>query len=181
VGFDSDTPTVFDLQGEFIEEAAIPTAMVNLLAAAPGSRLHRRLEAEGRLLGDGAGDGDTAMNAGSLNFIPKMGREPLLQGYKALLNRLFAPAPYYRRVLAFLGHHRPNPLLPFRSPTRRDVMAMGRIILALGVQETGRLAFWSFLGRLVLHHPQQLPLGITLAASGRHFRILKDQFFAANA
>ncbi len=179
VGFDSDTPEVFARQADFIEEAAIPTAMVNLLAAAPGSRLFERLKSEGRLLGDGVGDGDTAMNAGSINFLPKMGREPLLNGYKALLNRLFTPESYYQRVLTFLNYHRPNPLLPFRSPTRRDLMAMGKIILALGVNEPGRRAFWSFLGRLLLNHPQQLPLGITLAASGRHFRILKDQFCAA--
>jgi radical SAM superfamily enzyme YgiQ (UPF0313 family) len=179
VGFDSDTPNVFAHQADFIEEAAIPTAMVNLLAAAPGSRLFTRLESEGRLVADGVGDGDTAMNAGSLNFIPKMGREALLDGYKALLGRLFAHEPYYQRVLTFLKHHRPNPHIPVRLPTNRDVIAMGKIIFALGVKEPGRRAFWSFLGRLVLHHLQQFPIGITLAASGYHFRILTDQFCAA--
>jgi len=179
IGFDSDTPNVFGLQAEFIEEAAIPTAMVNLLAAAPGSRLFKRLKEEGRLLGDGIGDGNTAINAGSVNFIPKMGRETLLTGYKDLLNRLFEPEPYYRRVLAFLKRHRPNPRIVVRPPTRRDVMAMVKITLALGLKEPGRRAFWSFLGRLLLQHPQQLPVGITMAASGRHFRILKDRFSAS--
>jgi radical SAM superfamily enzyme YgiQ (UPF0313 family) len=114
VGFDSDSPEVFDRQADFIEEAAIPTAMINLLTAPPGTRLYRRLESEGRLLGDS--DGDTAMNAGCLNFIPKMDRQRLLDGYKALLGRLFEPEPFYRRVLTFLGHYRPNPLLPARPP-----------------------------------------------------------------
>lgn len=178
VGFDSDTPEVFARQADFIEAAAIPIAMVNLLGAAPGSRLFKRLQDEGRLLEDVVGDGNTAISAGSINFLPKMGREALLSGYQDLLNRLFAPAPYYRRVLTFLQHHRPNPHIAVRPPSRRDVMAMFKIILALGVREPGRRAFWSFLGRLLLQHPQQLPIGITMAASGRHFRILKDQFCA---
>ena len=108
-----------------------------------------------------------------------MGRETLLTGYKDLLDRLFEPEPYYRRVLAFLKRHRPNPRIVVRPPTRRDVMAMVKITLALGLKEPGRRAFWSFLGRLLLQHPQQLPVGITMAASGRHFRILKDRFSAS--
>ena len=124
------------------------------------------------------GDGNTAINAGSINFIPKMGRETLLSGYKDLLNRLFSPAPYYQRVLTFLQYHQRNPRIPLPPPTSRDLKAMVKIILALGVKEPGRLAFWSYLGRLLFQHTHQLPLGITLAASGRHFRILKDQFCA---
>jgi radical SAM superfamily enzyme YgiQ (UPF0313 family) len=177
VGFDSDYPSVFTHQAEFIEEAAIPTAMINLLAAPPGTRLFSRLESEGRLLG--TCDGDTTMNAGALNFIPKMGRERLLTGYKALLNRLFEPKPYYERVLTFLGHYGTNPYLPNRPPTSRDISAVLKIIYALGVKEPGRRAFWSFLGRLLLHHRQRFPIGMSMAASGHHFRIIMNRFCAA--
>ncbi len=177
VGFDSDSPDVFDHQADFIEEAAIPTAMINLLTAPPGTRLYRRLESEGRLLGDS--DGDTTMNAGCLNFIPKMERERLLDGYKTLLNRLFAPKPFYHRVLTFLGHYRPNPLLPARPPTHREVLAVLKIIFALGFKEPGRRAFWSFLGRLLWRHPQCFPLGITIAVQGFHYRMITNRFCAA--
>ncbi len=177
VGFDSDSPNVFDHQADFIEEAAIPTAMINLLSAAPDTRLYLRLEAEGRLLGDS--DGDTAMNAGCLNFIPKMGRQRLLAGYKNLLERLFAPEPYYQRVLAFMGHYRPNPLLPGRFPTHRERLAVLKILFALGFKEPGRRAFWSLLGSLLWHHPQSLPLGIIMAAQGLHYRVITDRFCAA--
>jgi hypothetical protein len=177
VGFDSDSPNVFDHQADFIEAAAIPTSMINLLTAAPDTRLYRRLEAEGRLLGDS--DGDTAMNAGSLNFIPKMGRHRLLDGYKNLLDRLFSPEPYYQRVLTFLEHFRPNPLLPARFPTHRERLAFLKILFKLGFMEPGRRAFWSFLGRLLWRHPQSLPLGITIAAQGFHYRIITHRFSAA--
>src|SRR5512142_2709209 len=47
VGFDSDPEDVFDQQVEFIQESAIPIAMVGLLQALPGTQLHRRLVKEG--------------------------------------------------------------------------------------------------------------------------------------
>jgi radical SAM superfamily enzyme YgiQ (UPF0313 family) len=177
IGFDSDSPEVFDHQADFIEKAAIPTAMINLLTAPPGTRLYRRLESEGRLLGDS--NGDTTMNAGCLNFIPKMDRQRLLDGYKTLLNRLFSPKPFYQRALTFFKHYRPNPLLPFRPPTHRERLAFLKIIFALGIKEPGRRAFWSFLGRLLWRHPHCLPLGVNLAAAGFHFRKITHQFCAA--
>jgi hypothetical protein len=152
--------------------------MINLLTAPPGTRLYRRLESEGRLLGDS--DGDTAMNAGCLNFIPKMDRERLLAGYKGLLGRLFEPEPFYRRVLDFLGHYRPNTLLPARPPTHREVMGVLKIIMALGFKEPGRRAFWSFLGSLLLHHRQRFPIGISIAAVGLHYRMMTHRFCEAN-
>lgn len=174
VGFDADSPDIFSRQEDFITEAAIPTAMINLLAAPPGTRLHRRLESEGRLLGES--DGDTTMNAGGLNFIPKMGRERLLGGYQALLGRLFEPGPFYQRVLNFLGHYRNNPHLPARPPTLREIHAVGQIIFELGFKEPGRRAFWTFLGRLLTQHRQAFPLGMNLAAVGYHFRVMMHQF-----
>jgi radical SAM superfamily enzyme YgiQ (UPF0313 family) len=177
VGFDSDSPNVFDNQADFIEKAAIPTAMVNLLTAPPGTRLYRRLESEGRLLWDS--DGDTTMNAGALNFMPKMGRERLLEGYKALLGRLFEPEPFYQRVLSFLEHYRPNTLLPARLPTHRERLAVLKIIFELGIKEPGRRAFWSFLGRLLWRYPLCFPIGISIAAVGFHYRMITHRFCAA--
>src|SRR3982750_2008437 len=51
IGFDSDTDDIFDRQIEFINDAAIPYAMVGLLGALPGTPLYIRLEEEGRLKG----------------------------------------------------------------------------------------------------------------------------------
>ncbi len=174
VGFDSDSPNIFDRQADFIEKAAIPTAMINLLTAPPDTRLYRRLESEGRLLWDS--DGDTTMNAGALNFMPTMGRERLLEGYKALLGRLFDPEPFYRRILAFLEHYRPNSVLPARFPRHRELVAVLKIVIGLGLKEPGRRAFWSFLGRLLWRNPMHFPIGITIAAAGLHYRMITHRF-----
>ena len=51
VGFDSDTPSIFQHQIDFIQKSGIVTAMVGLLNAPPGTRLYNRLKQEGRLAG----------------------------------------------------------------------------------------------------------------------------------
>jgi len=50
VGFDSDTPSIFQRQIEFIQRSGIVTAMVGLLNAPPGTRLYERMREEGRLI-----------------------------------------------------------------------------------------------------------------------------------
>jgi hypothetical protein len=59
------------------------------------------------------------------------------------------------------------------------VLAVLKIIFALGFKEPGRGAFWSFLGRLLWRHPQCFPLGISIATAGFHYRMITHQFCAA--
>ena len=56
VGFDNDPEDIFDKQVEFIQESAIPLAMVGLLLALPGTQLYRRLLKEGRIVDEGHGN-----------------------------------------------------------------------------------------------------------------------------
>src|SRR5438552_14044208 len=69
VGFDNDPDDIFERQINFIRDSAIPLAMVGLLTALPDTQLWRRLEREGRLVGETCGGNNTNC---SLNFVPKM-------------------------------------------------------------------------------------------------------------
>ena len=108
VGFDSDPEDVFDRQVEFIEESAIPIAMVGLLQALPGTQLYRRLEHEGRLVGDANGNNIDC----NLSFIPTMSAQRLLDGYRSILKRIYAPDAYYERVRRFSGALSAHPYAP---------------------------------------------------------------------
>ncbi len=66
VGFDSDTPSIFQRQIEFIQKSGIVTAMVGMLNAPPGTRLYERMRKEGRLIGLFSGDNVD----GTTNIIP---------------------------------------------------------------------------------------------------------------
>ena len=69
VGFDSDTPSIFQRQVDFIQQSGIVTAMVGILQAPPGTRLFERLKKEHRVLDAGSGDNVD----GTTNIIPGMG------------------------------------------------------------------------------------------------------------
>jgi radical SAM superfamily enzyme YgiQ (UPF0313 family) len=87
VGFDSDPDDVFDRQVEFIEESAIPIAMVGLLQALPGTQLYRRLESEGRLVSDANGNNIDC----NLSFIPTMSAQCLLGWLSIDIEAHFTP------------------------------------------------------------------------------------------
>src|SRR5256714_5445082 len=80
VGFDNDPDDIFERQINFIRESAIPLAMVGLLTVLPDTQLWRRLNREGRLLTESSGNNTDA----SLNFVPKMDSERLIEGYKTI-------------------------------------------------------------------------------------------------
>ena len=98
VGFDSDTPSIFQRQIDFIQQSGIVTAMVGMLQAPPGTRLFDRLQRENRVVSAFSGDNVD----GTTNIIPKMGIDRLLDGYQSIMKQIYSPKNYYRRVRTFL-------------------------------------------------------------------------------
>jgi radical SAM superfamily enzyme YgiQ (UPF0313 family) len=164
VGFDSDTPTIFQRQIEFIQQSGIVTAMVGLLQAIPGTKLYQRLNRQGRLIGHTTGNNVD----GTTNFIPRMNRETLRAGYKNLMGYLYAPGPFYRRVRTFLREYQP-PKLP-GTWHREYLMAFVRANLRLGVFGRERFHYWGLLLWTFFRRPSLVPLAVTLSIYGHHFR-----------
>lgn len=164
VGFDSDTPTIFRRQMEFIQRSGIVTAMIGLLNAPRGTRLHERMRREGRLLGQMTGDNVD----GTMNFIPRMERELLRKGYRHLMHTLYAPGPYYRRIRAFLREYRPPRVAA--SVEWAGIEALGKSILLLGVLGRERFHYWGLLLWTFFRRPALFRFAVTLAIYGYHLR-----------
>lgn len=164
VGFDSDTPSVFERQIEFIQQSGIVAAMVGLLQAIPGTKLHQRLSRQGRLLGQTTGDNVD----GTTNFIPRMNRDTLHRGYARLMEYLYSPGPYYRRIRTFLREYRPAALA--RGLNWRSLMAFGLANLRLGILGPERFHYWALLLWTLRRRPAAFPLAVTLSIYGHHFR-----------
>jgi radical SAM superfamily enzyme YgiQ (UPF0313 family) len=164
VGFDSDTPTIFQRQIEFIQQSGIVTAMVGLLQALPGTKLYQRLHRQGRLIGHTTGNnGD-----GTTNFIPRMNGETLRVGYQNIMGYLYAPGPYYQRIRTFLREYRPR-----RIPGRwnwRYLMTFFHASVRLGVFGRERFHYWGLLLWTFFRRPSLVPLAVTLSIYGHHFR-----------
>jgi radical SAM superfamily enzyme YgiQ (UPF0313 family) len=164
VGFDSDTPTIFARQIEFIQKSGIVTAMVGLLQAIPGTKLHQRLNLEGRLTGQTTGNNLD----GTTNFIPRMNRETLREGYRSLMGRLYAPGPYYRRIRTFLREYQ-RPKIS-SSLNWRSFLAFLQANLRLGIFGRERFHYWGLLLWTFFRRPTLFPMAVTFSIYGHHFR-----------
>ncbi|HVN15577.1 MAG TPA: DUF4070 domain-containing protein [Anaerolineales bacterium] len=164
VGFDNDSPSIFQQQIDFIQKSGIVTAMVGLLQAPIGTRLYDRMEKEGRLVNDFSGD-----NAdGTTNIIPKMGMQPLHEGYRKILNQIYEPKFYYERVRTFLREYQPPKIKAPLEP--QYVMAFWRSIYRLGIRGAERVQYWRLFFWTLFRRPKLFPLAITFAIYGFHFR-----------
>ncbi len=164
VGFDADVPAVFSRQTEFIQRSGIVTAMVGLLQAIPGTRLHQRLGQEGRLLGATTGDNVD----GTTNFATRMNAEALRAGYKKLMCHIYSPKPYYERIRTFLKEY-PRPRIT-ASLNWRYFLAFLYANLRLGIIGRERIEYWRLLLWTVFRRPSHLPMAVTLSIYGYHFR-----------
>ncbi len=165
VGFDSDSPSIFERQIRFIQSSGIVTAMVGLLSAPTGTKLFNRLKAENRLLAPMSGDNMD----GSMNFVPKMSYQQLLRGYRGILESIYSPASYYRRIRTFLREYRPAVGKGARLRWN-EILAFFRSLWKIGILERGRRHYWALLFSTLFRRPRQLPTAVTLAIYGFHFR-----------
>jgi radical SAM superfamily enzyme YgiQ (UPF0313 family) len=164
VGFDNDTPSIFQRQIEFIQESGIVTAMVGLLNAPPGTGLYVRMREEGRLIGLISGDNVD----GTTNILPKMGLDALREGYRNMMHYLYSPEHYYERVMTFLREYkRPK----IRNPLDfQRLLALLRSSIRLGIVGKERFQYWKVLFWTLFRRPQLFTLTITFAIYGHHFR-----------
>ena len=169
IGFDNDTPSIFQKQVEFIQKSGIVTAMVGLLQAPMGTRLYKRMEQEQRLVGWSTGDNVD----GTTNIIPKtMNLNVLQDGYRAVMKTLYAPKNYYARALTFLKEYKvPKFAIPLST---EYIRAFFRSVVRLGILGKERVHYWKLILWTLFRRPQLFALAITLAIYGYHFRQVMD-------
>ncbi|MFQ6003445.1 MAG: radical SAM protein, partial [Candidatus Zixiibacteriota bacterium] len=121
VGFDHDTPEIFDQQFEFIQETYMPAVRINILKAPHGIRLWHRLLKEGRLLNVETGLYDEEGffgkdTRGATNIIPKrMTRAELFSGYLNLVERVYDWDNFAERIKKFISNVKRKPNVPQKS------------------------------------------------------------------
>ena len=165
LGFDSDPASIFQRMVDFIQQSGIVTAMVGLLNAPVGTRLYKRLRDEGRLLTTMSGDNTDF----SMNFIPKMNVDTLIDGYRQVLQTIYSPKEYYRRVMTFLRTYRPAPGGSTRL-SRVHLQAFAKSIVLLGILGKERVHYWKLFFWSLCTRPRTFPMAITLSIYGFHYR-----------
>ena len=169
VGFDNDPPSIFEKLTNFIQESGIVTAMVGLLNAPRGTKLHKRLENEGRILNDFTGSNTDF----SMNFIPKMDPKILLDGYKKILDKIYSPKYYYERVTLFIKDFEPKKKKVFQF-NPNYILALFKSMLKLGVIGEERIYYWKLFFWSLFQKPQVFSLAMLFAIYGFHFRKISN-------
>jgi len=165
VGFDNDTPSIFQRQIDFIQSSGIITAMVGLLNAPKKTRLYQRLKNEGRIIHEMSGDNTDY----TLNFHPKMDKQELLKGYQSIIQGIYSCKPYYIRVLQFLKNYEPVS----KNKTKvsfPEIKAMLKSLFVLGALDQSRKYYWRLFFWSLFIKPSTFPLAIAYSIYGYHFR-----------
>jgi len=170
VGFDSDPLSIFKTQINFIQNSGIVSAMVGLLNAPPGTRLYQRLKEENRLKTAFTGNNTDL----TLNFIPKMNRETLINGYKLILHTIYSPKQYYERIWTFLDEYKPR-AIGYGRIQLYHIEALIKSMWLFGVWQKGRFYYWRVFAGTILKHPKLFPTYITMTVYGYHFRKVMEK------
>lgn len=167
VGFDSDTPAVFQRQIDFIQQSGIVSAMVGLLNAPRNTKLYKRLEAENRLTTEATGNNTDS----SMNFIPKMDSSELLSGYNKIIQNIYATKPYYKRIRQFLLNYKRMHGKQMKIEFLH-VGAFFKSMFIIGIMNNGRGEYWKLILWTLFRRPGLIIDAITYTVYGYHFRII---------
>jgi radical SAM superfamily enzyme YgiQ (UPF0313 family) len=165
VGFDSDTPSVFQRQIDFIQQSGIVSAMVGMLNAPKNTRLYKQMEDENRLTVEASGNNTDS----SMNFTPKMGIDELVEGYNKIIQGIYSVKPYYKRLRNLLLNY--NKVYKVQSKIRFSLLkGFIRSIFVIGLINKGRAEYWKFLLWTLFNRPRLMVEAVTYTVYGYHYR-----------
>jgi radical SAM superfamily enzyme YgiQ (UPF0313 family) len=180
IGFDGEKQGAGQRIINFVEEAAIPTAMFGMLQALPLTALWERLEKENRLRDSTRKD----INQTTLmNFIPTRPIEEIAHEYIEAFWTLYEPERYLDRVYrCFLKLGAPKHQAPSKMPSWVDVRALGIVVWRQGFKRSTRWKFWHHLLGIVRQNPGVWEHYLTMCAHNEHFleyrQIVRDEIEA---
>ena len=179
LGFDGEAAGAGERIQRFVEESAIPLAMVGVLQALPNTALWQRLAAEGRLLVENkpaeAAAAGTAQAAGLseegfdrgvqthlLNFRPSRPMTEIAAEFLACFEALYEPAAFRQRALrSCLQQGTALPAVPrdWRGAggwPRGLLRGLALILWRQGLRRPDRADFWNCLLQLLQRRPGRL-------------------------
>jgi radical SAM superfamily enzyme YgiQ (UPF0313 family) len=170
LGFDSDPEDIFEQQIRFIEEAAIPWAMVNFLHAIPLTPLHDRMKREGRLIEYSVNSSDST----TPNFRTVLPADVLVRGLQKTLTSIYDASAFYDRAWRSLEDWQSRKCQrPSHQPALGGIIRIVlRSIWHQGLRSSYRKAYWKYFLKLIARYPMnraKLWMGFTLLISGHHF------------
>ncbi len=170
IGFDGEKSGAGDRISAFIEETAIPLAMLNTLQVLPNTRLWERLEKEGRILNELTTGQSTA---GKLNYIPSRPEKEIMSEFASAWAFLYEPSRFLARTHRFFLSMRPtrealgqpSEYTVISQPSGRnwrikpklkDLINLLKLCWRHGIRPPYRFQYWKQLISLYKQNPSRL-------------------------
>lgn len=174
IGFDGEKTGAGQRIYQFVEQTAIPTAMVSMLQALPDTALWHRLEKEGRLLGQSADINQATL----MNFVPTRAIEEITEEFIQTFWDLYDPLTVLNRTFRhflMLGEaqHRnyQNRTTSAGAPDINWVTIRAFLIIVWrqGIKRKTRLRFWLNLAVMLWRYPAVAANYVSVCAQAEHF------------
>ena len=172
-GFDNETDHSASKLMNCIADSGICMAMIGTLYALPDTQLARRLKNEGRLFQDMTRIGIASMEidqmTSGLNFQTIRPRSAILKDYTSILNYVYDPENYYKR-LTYLGLNL-NPCYRYKPGALKKIRLLGsflRVCGKVGFNNRTGILFWKLLYTISLNNPKALESVVGFAAMYIH-------------
>jgi radical SAM superfamily enzyme YgiQ (UPF0313 family) len=178
IGFDSESRQIADNMINSIQKSGICMAMIGLLYALPNTQLTRRLASESRLFQQASrsiGKSDIDQTTSGLNFITLISRIEILKNFIRVINTIYEPSNYYKRVVFTGLNIRPH----FKhTPNFRTWLIYMRSFLRVckraGFNTVTGFYYWKMFFTVVFRNPKGIETAVNLAAMFIHFQKQKE-------
>jgi radical SAM superfamily enzyme YgiQ (UPF0313 family) len=161
VGFDNEKGAIGESMAAFIDDCAVPVAMVGLLYALPNTQLTRRLQKEGRLSSGHevvSDDFEGDQCANGINFTPVRPLRDILTDYKRVLDTVYAPENFARRLekLATMLDRKTRRNTPAPGDRRGETSSTEMIHKIINAVPGTREIFWNTFKTIARTNPGAL-------------------------
>jgi len=170
LGFDGEESGAGERISSFVEETAIPMAMLNTLQVLPNTRLWERLEKEGRIRKEITTGQSTA---GRLNFVPSRPEMEIMSEFASAWVYLYEPSRFLARTYRYFLTMRPTRRAlgqqsedisssphaqskPSIKARLRDLINFFKVCWRHGIRPPYRLQYWSQLFGMWRKNPSRL-------------------------
>ena len=152
--------------------------MIGLLYALPNTQLTCRLASEGRLFQEASRSIDENIidqTSSGLNFITLISRTDILKNFIRIINAIYEPSDYYKRIVFTGLNIRPNYKF---TPNLRTWLIYIRSFLKVcnkaGFNAATGFYYWKMFFTVIFRNPKGIETVVNLAAMFIHFRKQKE-------
>lgn len=178
IGFDSESRQIADNMINSIVNSGICMAMISLLYALPNTQLTHRLSSEGRLFQHASrsiGESDIDQTTSGLNFITLISRAEILKNFIRIIDTIYEPSNYYKRVVfTGLNIRRNNKYSPNLRTLIIYLRSFFRVCKKAGFNSATGFYYWKMFFTVIFRNPKGIETAVNLAAMFIHFRKQKE-------